>query len=413
MHNRPSFSLDPTTGEVFGPVANPSPDYTPNMRPGMNLYTNSVISLDAETGKLNWHYQAVPHDEHDWDLGTPPTLYRGRNGTDMLAIAGKNGRVLGINRASKAVVFNTPATTIANDGPIEATPTLVCPGTIGGAQWNGTAYHPGLGIIYPGMVDWCWHYHKHHAGDDPTAPLIGSPIWNFAVQPRGWITAMDGESGRVLWQYHADAQVIAGLVPTKSGVLFGGDVRGNLLALDAANGTVLKRIDAKGALNNGLISYAVDGSQYVAAAVGGLSLNSAGVSGKLRVSVFGLSGDQAPKVVTLDRTTPTMAGLDKGAALYISVCVPCHGPRGESDVYPALIRHTQLADPEALKAFLASVPPPMPRLYPGLLEDNDIRLIAGYLKTITRPATSLPPSPALPTAAPPAQASPSEQHGSR
>jgi PQQ-like domain len=75
-----------------------------------------------------------------------------------------------------------------------------------------------------------------------------------------------GETGRVLWQYHADAQVQAALVPTKSGLLFAGDTHGNLLALDAQSGAVLKRIDVQGALNHGLISYAVGGTQYVAAA---------------------------------------------------------------------------------------------------------------------------------------------------
>jgi alcohol dehydrogenase (cytochrome c) len=125
-----TFSLDPATGEVFGPVANPSPDYTPNMRPGANLYTNSVISLNAATGELNWYYQAIAHDEHDWDLGTAPSLYRTKSGKDMLAVAGKNGRVYGIDRNTKSAVFNTPAITIANDGPIEETPNLVCPGTI-------------------------------------------------------------------------------------------------------------------------------------------------------------------------------------------------------------------------------------------------------------------------------------------
>ncbi|MGH7047478.1 MAG: PQQ-binding-like beta-propeller repeat protein [Stellaceae bacterium] len=86
-----SFSLDPSTGEVFLPVSNPFPDYTSYLRPGPNLLTNSIVSLNTKTGKFNWFYQAVPHDLHDWDLGTPPTLYRTPSGKEMLTIGGKDG----------------------------------------------------------------------------------------------------------------------------------------------------------------------------------------------------------------------------------------------------------------------------------------------------------------------------------
>jgi alcohol dehydrogenase (cytochrome c) len=375
-----TYSLDPATREVFASVANPYPDYQPERRPGANLYTNSLIALNAGTGRLDWYNQLVPHDGHDWDLGAAPALYRSRNGQDMLAVAGKDGYVHGIDRASRAVVFKTPGTTIANDGPVSDTPQLVCPGSIGGAQWNGAAYHPGTGALYVGMVDWCFYYVR--IGDELRRPgrSIVTPIRNYSVPPRGWITAIDGESGDILWQYHADAPVIAGLVPTKSGLLFGGSSRGDLLALDARTGAVLHRIDAGGALNNGLISYSVDGTQYVAAAVGGTSMNSTGTVGPKRVSVFGLHGSDAPKVITLDRM-PRLAAATPAAAsraLYALNCGSCHGLNGTN--IPGLLRQTQLAgNPEALKAFLVSVPPPMPRLYPGLLDDGDVELIAQYL----------------------------------
>jgi len=381
-----TYSLDPATGEVFAPVANPFPDYMPVLRPGDNLYTNSVIALNAATGALNWYYQAVPRDEHDWDLGTAPALYRTLRGKDMLAVAGKNGRVLGIDRTSKSVVFDTPATTIANDGPIDGTKKLVCPGTLGGAQWNGTAYHPGFGALYVGMVDWCWFYWRRPEAGAPGG-VSAEPIRDIDAQPKGWITAIDGETGRVLWRYQADAQVIAGLVPTKGRLLFGGDVRGNLLAFDAGTGALLRRIDVGGALNNGLISYAVDGTQYLAAAVGGISLNPSGVAGALRVRVFGLRGNDPPRTVKLERV-PELGATPQQAAFmaYFQVCLVCHGTPGRSGVYGSIEKFTDLGEPDALKTFLQYAPEPMPRLYPGLLEDEDIRLIAGFLKgTLGKP----------------------------
>ena len=396
--NWSSYSLDPTTNEVFDPVANPYPDYgdRAKARPGDNLYTNSVVSLDATTGKLNWYHQATPGDEHDWDLGAPPTLYRSKSGKEMLAIAGKDGQVLGIDRGTKAVVFKTAGTTLANTGTVDNSLKLVCPGSIGGAQWNGTAYDPGLGVLYTGMVDWCFYYSLKGYAVDPgrwdegeldQAYPMGSPVpetggtvrADFSKQPTGWITAMDGETGKVLWKYHADAQVLAGLVPTKSGLLFAGDTRGNLLALDAKVGNVLKRINAGGALNNGLISYAVNGTQYVAAAAGGLTLNCAGVAGPLRVVVYSLHGSDTPKVVKLDRLK-----LPSKEALFGLICANCHGETGNGGTAPSLLRQTQMGDPKNLKAFLKTVPPPMPILYPGLLEDDEVDMVAAFLKQITQ-----------------------------
>jgi alcohol dehydrogenase (cytochrome c) len=397
-----SYSLDPMTGEVFVPVANPYPDYIESDRPGANLYTNSVVSLNVSTGKMNWYHQGVPNDQHDWDLSTSPTLYHGRSGKNMLAIAGKDGTVLGIDRDSKELVFRTPGTTRANDEPYGTTPVLVCPGTLGGGQWNGAAYDPDNGALYTGMVDWCWYYMKYPDPKDPKR-LIGTPVWNFSAPPRGQITAIDGESGDILWQYRAAAPVLAGLVPTKSGLLFGGDVGGNLLALDARTGTVLERLDAGGALNNGLISYAVDRTQYVAAIVGGVALNTAGVAGPMRVSIFGLHGSNTPKIVRLaPMERPGSTPLEQAKWEYGGICADCHGRDAQGAVYPGLGRQTQLAgNPEALKAFLAYVPPPMPRLYPGLLNDADVRLIAEYLKVLLTPPSATQAAPADQPGGPP------------
>ena len=129
----------------------------------------------------------------------------------------------------------------------------------------------------------------------------GAVFADYTIQPKGMITAIDGETGRILWKYPTDAQMLAGLVPTKGELVFAGDVRGNLFAFDAKSGAVLKHIDVGGALNSGLISYAVDGTQYVAAAVGGVTLNPRGIAGPLAVKVFGLQGGDAPKITTFDR----------------------------------------------------------------------------------------------------------------
>jgi alcohol dehydrogenase (cytochrome c) len=382
-----TYSLDPATGEIFGGVANPWPDFNRDVAPGdtaNTVYTNSIISLDAATGRLNWHYQAVPRDEHDWDLAAAPTLYRTPAGKDMAAVTGKSGRVYGIDRATKALVFNTPGTTIENDSVALSDKWMrVCPGLQGGAMFNGVAYHPGFDALYVGMNDHCTWYIK----DKALGPDGGVPIkdWSAAAKleaPRGWITAFDGASGALLWQFHTDSQVLAGLVPTKSGLLFGGDTHGGLLALNARNGALLTRIDAGGALNNGLISYVVDGEQYVAAAVGGMTENPSPVAGALRVAIYGLHASDRPRVVTMDRLSPSAApGWTENHMAFIQACGQCHGLTAGGGSAPALARQSQLSDPERLKQFLITVLPPMPHIYPGVLDDNDVKMIADYLKT--------------------------------
>jgi alcohol dehydrogenase (cytochrome c) len=382
-----TYSLDPKTGELFAGVANPHPDYNRDFdKDDDTAHTDSLISVNAMNSaqaELNWYYQAVPHDDHDWDLATAPTLYRTPAGKDMAAITGKSGRVYGVDRATHSLVFNTPATTIAHDDePLDKTWKLVCPGLQGGAMFNGTAYHPGTDTLYVGMSDHCAFYTKNPAFGPNGGTVIKD--WSTAAKreaPRGWITAMDGETGQILWQYHAESQVLAGLVPTKSGLLFAGDTHGNLLALDAKSGSALKLIDVRGALNNGLISYEVKGEQYVAAAIGGPTENPSTVAGPLRVSIFSLHGSKTPEIVKLARVQPEIPGQPPSAAMYVQACTQCHGVDGSGGSAPPLIRQSQLADPQLLKRFLKTVPPPMPRLYPGVLEEKDVELIAEYLRT--------------------------------
>jgi mono/diheme cytochrome c family protein len=215
------------------------------------------------------------------------------------------------------------------------------------------------------MVDWCFFYFNV-PGPDGLMTGVTAPDYSLGTPPRGQITAIDGKDGSVKWTYRTVAQVQAGPVTSKSGLLFDGDTLGNLFAFDAKTGQLKNSIDVKGALNSGLISYAVDGTQYLAAEVGGAQLNSAGITRPLRV----------------DGATPERMGFN----LYHNVCFGCHGPGGGGFAFPPLTNQFHiLTDPQRLKAFLESVSPPMPKLHPGLLTDDDIELLAGYFKTLDFP----------------------------
>ena len=144
---------------------------------------------------------------------------------------------------------------------------------------------------------------------------------------------------------------------------------------------MLNHLDVGGALNNGLISYEVGGEQYVAAAVGGLTLLPRGVAGALKVKVYGLHPGDAPTRHAIRAAADTVDGPAAGGELFARVCAACHGGNGKGRTYPSITRMTPVGDPAVLKRFLANVPPPMPVLYPGLLTDEEVELIAGFLKT--------------------------------
>jgi alcohol dehydrogenase (cytochrome c) len=145
-----TFSIDTASGSVFIPVGNPGPDFAADTRPGANLYTCSIVVLDADTGKLRWYWQMVPHDVHDWDVAAAPALFTGSNGRPMIAVAGKSGRLYVLDGTSHRILSNTPITTLYNENaPITTAGTRFCPSTLGGAQWAGSssrARWPGISM---------------------------------------------------------------------------------------------------------------------------------------------------------------------------------------------------------------------------------------------------------------------------
>ena len=185
----------------------------------------------------------------------------------MLAATGKNGRVYGIDRASHYEMFNTLATTMMNDqAPTPLHWLKVCPGVQGGAMFvappmtrkRPTCFIPGRMIIAPGTSGVCLSDAGVFGKGGRRRQRLGGGGKGLEA-PRGWITAIDGRTGAVRWKYDAEAQAQAGMVPTNSGLLFAGDTHGHLLIFDAANGALIKSIDAGGALNSGVISYSVGG----------------------------------------------------------------------------------------------------------------------------------------------------------
>ncbi len=271
-----SYALDTEAGLLYSPVGNPGPDFVRDYRSGDNLYTSSVVALDAKTGELKGYHQLVKNDFHDWDLAASPILFTSKAGRKMVAVAGKNGYAYGLSRDLKDVFFKTPVTRIENvEAPLTAAGTRFLPGTQGGTNWYGPSYSRPLNALFVPAIDWGTTIKladpqtlKH----DPPKPFIGSAN-GFGVQDPtdqkfGHITAIDADSGDVRWKYDTDTPMVASVTPTAGGILLTGDTKGNFLAFHAANGQVLLKKDLHDAIGGGISTYMLGGTQYVAIAGG-------------------------------------------------------------------------------------------------------------------------------------------------
>jgi alcohol dehydrogenase (cytochrome c) len=284
-----SYALDRETGTLFVPVGNPGPDYNNKMRPGANLFTISVVALDARSGKLKWWYQLRANDDHDWDA-TVVSLFDA-DGRKLVATAGKEGVLHVVDRAEGKLVFKLPVTTLLNhDMPITPEGVRVCP--VAGVQWNGPAYSPATGLLYVNAIDWCtWFKLRPDPTWEATVPYTGlangwgtnDPISKW----HGWINAVDPKNGKMAWRVKWPTPVYAALTPTAGNVLFTGDLNGKFLALDARDGKTLYSFDTGGPIAGGIVTYEQDGRQYVAVATGH-SGGSIPLSGACTIVIFGL-----------------------------------------------------------------------------------------------------------------------------
>jgi alcohol dehydrogenase (cytochrome c) len=271
------LALDPQAGLVYVPVANPAPDFYGDVRPGVNLYTCSLVVLNARTGKLQWYYQAVPHDTHDWDLTQVSPLFTttvGGKTRKLVAVSGKDGRLQVLDRETKEHLYEVPVTTRLNaEVPVTTQGVHACPGVLGGVQWNGPAFNPRTNMLYVPAVDWCGTYKKaEEARFIPGQQYMGgSYVFDPPEKARGWLTAIDASTGQIAWRYQSSRPMLAAVTTTAADLVFTGELTGDLIALDARTGKVLYRFHTSAPLNGGLVSYAINGKQYVAVAAGSAS----------------------------------------------------------------------------------------------------------------------------------------------
>lgn len=288
------LSLDPEKGLVYVPVANPAPDFYDDLRPGANLFTCAMIVLDARTGKLQWHYQLVPHDTHDWDATQAGPLFTATvNGKSrkLVATAGKDGLLHVLDRETREHLYATPVTTRLNvDAPLTKEGVHACPGVLGGVLWNGPAFNPRTNMLYVPAVDWCGTYKEAESARFVQGQTYMGGSYNAdpIEKARGWLTAVDASTGKVSWRYESPRPLIAAVVTTSAGLVFAGELTGDLIALNASTGKVLYRFNTGGPMNGGLLTYAINGKQYVAAVTGSASGFWGAAPGSSTIIIFSL-----------------------------------------------------------------------------------------------------------------------------
>lgn len=376
-----SFTLDPQTGELFVPVANPAPDAGAAKRGGDKLFTNSVLVLDSATGQRRWHFQARQNDTHDYGISPPPILLD-MAGRKVVAAGSKDGFLYLIDRTTHGLIWKTPVTTIFNHSVF---PTLegvrICPGVRGGFSYNSPAYDPGTKLLIAGSVDWCSNLRaKIPQHDSKAAPARSGDAPPEEDSGTGWIVGIDATTGKVKWRLRTVAPVISGITPTASGLTFAGDIGGTLFVLRSRDGAVLRRIQTAGPLAGGIITYRSQGRQYLAVTSGNVSRTAWGtVGGDPTLVIYGLPESAAAPQTGLALAAPNVA---HGREVYAGVCSACHGPSGEGGQGPALKGIAGRYSSSQVAELIAAPKGVMPKLYPTVLKAQDVADVAAYIYTL-------------------------------
>jgi alcohol dehydrogenase (cytochrome c) len=276
-------TYDPATNTTFWTTGNPSPSNRGQGREGDNLYSNSLLALDPDTGKLKWYFQFTKHDEHDYDATQVPVLVDERD-RHLIVQANRNGFFYVIDRSSGKLLSATPYGKVswsnakdASGVPIErkeASPTLtgvpVCPGAIGATNWMSPTYDPQTKLFYVTAREQCDIFSTAPQPYEAGHAFYGSAYFpNDDAQPFwGAVRALDPATSQIKWELKHLSPSWSGVLSTAGGLVFTGDAEGNFMALDAASGKILWHFQCGASVFASPMSYAIDGKQFVAIAAG-------------------------------------------------------------------------------------------------------------------------------------------------
>ncbi len=251
-------SYDPELNLIYWGTGNPNPDYYGGDRQGDNLYTTSLVALDADTGKLRWHYQFTPHDTHDWDSNHVPVLADltiGGRQRRVVMVANRNSFFYVLDRVTGEFLLGKPfngtqwAREIGPDGrpivlntgavtPEDPNPKCV-PDLRGGTNFNPPSYDPERQLFFVMARESCAIYTPQKMEPVPGRVFMSGGMKKLPEPDYGALRALDPRTGELKWEYKLPTPSLAGVTSTASGLVFAGDNEGNFNAFDARSGKKL------------------------------------------------------------------------------------------------------------------------------------------------------------------------------
>jgi alcohol dehydrogenase (cytochrome c) len=282
-------SYDADTNTLYWGIGNPA-SWIAEQHPGDNLWTDTMLALDPDTGKIKWGYQYTPNDSWDYDGMATPILVDvtiGGKPVKAAVVANRNGFFYAIDRSNGQFIYAFPLVEGINwtSGldPKTGRPAInvamkpkfggpkvqpIVPGLEGGTNWFPPAYDPDLGMIFVAVNQWgmgLQPWEKKKLVYKPGEQYMGVDYQMYRMGDIiGHLKAIDIANKKVMWDYASALPLFAGMLVTKGGVLFTGDQRGRLLAFDAKTGKELWKFQTGSGINASPITYELDGKQYVA-----------------------------------------------------------------------------------------------------------------------------------------------------
>jgi len=374
-------AVDPDLGLIYFHTANPGPDFNGSGRAGDNLFTASVVALEATTGKMRWYFQTVHHDIWDYDGATPVVLFDADiDGKDRkgIAAASKTSWVYILDRTDGTPLIGieerpvpqeprqkTSATQpfplgdsvtpqridvppenfkLVNEGkiftPYWDEPVVATPGALGGMNWPPASYDPATQTMYLCASDQIQIFKAEDIGDFEEGKHFLAGGFNFVRIPTtGYFAALDLKTNKLVWRQHWGDTCYSGSSVTAGGLVFVGRNDGRLLALDSSDGSWLWEFQTGAGVNAPSSVFEHKGKQYIVVySAGNLFARTAKGDSVWLFALHGTMDQVEPAMATgagtadgaeaLDGLDPGSADLDAGARIYAQVCAFCHADSG-------------------------------------------------------------------------------------
>jgi alcohol dehydrogenase (cytochrome c) len=273
-------TFDPETNLLYVGTGNPAPDFDGEVREGDNLFTDSIIAVDVDSGQIRWHYQCTPHDVWDYDSIAECILFE-QDGRKLLGHFDKNGYFFVVDRTNGELVQITPFVdridwgAITRDGQVtprrypdkEGEPVHFYPGPAGAKEWTHASYSPKTGLFYVPVQDTGATATRRRREFKESIPYWGAGVQVDIEDMAGSISAFDA-TGEEKWRWRNELPMCASTLATGGDLVFAGEPSGEFNALDARTGEQLWQFQCGSGHHSSPTTYTVDGRQYIAVPVG-------------------------------------------------------------------------------------------------------------------------------------------------